>query len=91
MQCVLAAFEILSGQGTAVYYVAAQFNNQLIDSCRLTTTFNFLLKFLCLLVLLGAALQIDPRQFYTQLYGAITHLDACELVQCHVHVVKTLQ
>ena len=27
---------------------------------------------------LGAALQIDPRQFYTQLYGALTHLDARE-------------
>lgn len=23
----------------------------------------------------GSALQIDPRQFYTQLYGAIMHLD----------------
>lgn len=30
----------------------------------------------------GAALQIDPRQFYTQLYGAITHLDVrkCDVV-----------
>ena len=31
-------------------------------------------------VFAGAALNIDPRQFYTQLYGAILQLDTCEYV-----------
>ena len=30
----------------------------------------------------GAALNIDPRQFYTQLYGAILQLDACKSHTC---------
>jgi len=32
----------------------------------------------CYFGFVGAALNIDPRQFYTQLYGAILQLDTCE-------------
>ena len=60
MQCVLTAFEILSGQGLSCNF--AIFNHS-----------NFVV-----VLFTGSALNIDLRQFYTQLYGAILQLDACK-------------
>lgn len=36
---------------------------------------------LFVVVTIGSALNIDPRQFYTQLYGGILQLDASELIK----------